>query len=277
LTKKYNGDMYGLYIAIFTPRDSRILAGIFGGLIGTGGCSVMLPILSFVVYGGDPNILPIAIGTTLAAVIFTTISGAIGHLKIKNLDIEATKYLTLGGIPGVILGSYLFSYLVETGRFGTLSFILGMIFIWPSIRMVREGIFRSQQTPTQIAYIPGNPAYKAIFGFLIGITTGVAGLGGGYALVPGMIYLFDAPVHLAMGPSLAAMIALAGIGGVIKILNGVVDIYAAVSLGLGTTLGAQIGARLIKRFKPATLKLIFGLYFLYVSLKYIFLFFGIRI
>lgn len=254
-----------------------ILAGIFGGLIGTGGCSIMLPILSFVIYGGDPSMLPVAIGTTLVAVIFTTISGAIGHLKIKNLDKKTTLHLSIGGIPGVIIGSLLFSYLVETGQFGTLSFILGLIFIWPSIRMVREGLFKPQLTIQQTAEVPGKPIYKAIFGFLIGITTGVAGLGGGYALVPGMIYLFGSSVHLAMGTSLAAMIPLATIGGLIKIYNGVVDLYAAVLLGIGTTIGAQMGARLIKRFKPHVLKLIFGLYFLYVSLKYILMFFGIRI
>ena len=254
-----------------------ILAGIFGGLIGTGGCSIMLPILTFVIYHGDPTMLPVAIGTTLVAVVFTTISGAIGHLKIKNLDIQTTIDLSVGGIPGVILGSIVFSYLVETGQLFTLSFLLGLVFIWPSIRMIKEGIIKQQQRHPQLSNIPRNRYYKAIFGFIIGIATGIAGLGGGYALVPGLIYLFDAPVYLAMGTSLAAMIPLATIGGVIKIYNGVVDLYAAVSLGVGTTIGAQIGARIIKRFKPHVLKLIFGIYFLYVSLKYILLFFGIHI
>ena len=90
----------------------------------------------------------------------------------------------------------------------------------------------------------------------------------------GTIYLFGSSVHLAMGTSLVAMIPLATIGGLI---NSVVDLHAAVLLGIGTTIGAQMGARLIKRFKQHVLKLIFGLYFLYVSLKYILISFGICI
>ena len=70
-----------------------LAAGVFGGLIGTGGCSIMLPVLFFVFYGGDPAMLPMAIGTTLVAVIFTTLSGSYGHLKIHNLDVRTALYL----------------------------------------------------------------------------------------------------------------------------------------------------------------------------------------
>ncbi|MGD9627271.1 MAG: hypothetical protein AB7U40_06780 [Methanobacteriales archaeon] len=63
----------------------------------------------------------------------------------------------------------------------------------------------------------------------------MAGLGGGYALVPGMIYLFGAPVYITMGTSLAAMIPLALIGGLLKILGSYVNIVFAVSVGIGTS------------------------------------------
>lgn len=254
-----------------------ILAGAFGGLIGTGGCAIMLPVLFFVFYEGDTTLLPLAIGTTLFAVVFTSISGAIGHLKIKNLHKETALYLSIGGSIGVIVGSLIFSYIVATGQLTLLSFILGLIFVWPAIRMIREGIKKIQLPKEMSKEIPGSSLYKTIFGFIIGVTTGIAGLGGGYALVPGMIYLFGAPVYVTMGTSLATMIPLTIIGSAFKIYNGVVDVIAGLSLGLGTTIGAQIGSRLIKRFKPYTLKLIFGLFFLYVSMKYIFMFFGIRL
>ena len=66
-------------------------------------------------------------------------------------------------------------------------------------------------------------------------------------------------------------------GGGIKLIQGFVDVGAGLLLALGTIIGAQVGAAVIRRFRPATLKLLFGLYFLYVSLKFITGFFGIHI
>jgi len=80
-----------------------------------------------------------------------------------------------------------------------------------------------------------------------------------------------------MGTSLATMIPLAVVGGGIKLAQGFVAIGAGLLLATGTIIGAQIGAAIIKRFKRTTLKLIFGVYFLYVSLKFILAYFGIMI
>jgi len=103
-----------------------LAAGFLGGIIGTGGCSVMLPILHF--WLRYP--VPIAIGTTLFAVIFTTISGAFGHLIRKNLDRSAAFWIGGLGTLGVIVGSWLFTLLVST--VSVLNFILGVVFLWPS-------------------------------------------------------------------------------------------------------------------------------------------------
>lgn len=244
-----------------------ILAGTFGGLIGTGGCSIMLPILNF--YLGYPTAL--AIGTTLFAVMFTTASGAYGHLKIRNLDVRATIYMGTGGSMGVIVGSVIFD--IIKSKIAILDLILGLIFILPSLRMIYEGVLRKGPAKAKKEWlggeIPGSMIAKMFFGFIIGITTGLVGLGGGYALVPGMIYLFGAPVHVTMGTSLATMIPMTIIGSIFKVWGGDVVILAGITLGIGTTIGAQIGARLIKRVNPYGLKIIFGAYFLYVSLKYL--------
>ncbi|MEM2122225.1 MAG: TSUP family transporter [Candidatus Bathyarchaeia archaeon] len=80
-----------------------------------------------------------------------------------------------------------------------------------------------------------------------------------------------------MGTSLASMIPLAVVGGVVKVAQGYVALSAGLLLGAGTVVGAQVGAAVIKRFKPNILKLIFGLYFLYVALKFITGYFGIMI
>lgn len=246
-------------------------AGVLGGLIGTGGCSLMLPVIHF--WMGYPA--PIAVGTTLFAVIFTAISGGYGHLVRRNLDVKAVLWLGGAGILGVILGSWLFTLL--TAHSALLGLILGLIFLWPAIRMIWEGIAQRKLPQHEGNMIPGPVWGWALFGFIVGIATGVAGVGGGYALVPGLIYLFGAPVYITMGSSLATMIPLAVVGGGIKLFQGFVDVGAGLLLALGTVVGAQVGSAIIKRFKPSTLKLIFGLYFLYVAVKFITGYFGMMI
>lgn len=246
-------------------------AGVLGGLIGTGGCSLMLPVIHF--WMGYPA--PIAVGTTLFAVIFTATSGGYGHLVRRNLDVKAVLWLGGVGILGVILGSWLFTLLAAHSAL--LGLILGLIFLWPAIRMIWEGIVQRKMPQREGNIIPGPVWGWAVFGFIVGIATGVAGVGGGYALVPGLIYLFGAPVYITMGSSLATMIPLAVVGGGIKLFQGFVDVGAGLLLAIGTIVGAQVGSAIIKRFKPSTLKLIFGLYFLYVAVKFITAYFGILI
>jgi hypothetical protein len=158
-----------------------------------------------------------------------------------------------------------------------LGLILGVIFLWPAIRMVYEGLVQRTMPKREGTAITGSGWGMGIFGFIVGIATGVAGVGGGYALVPGLIYLFGAPVYITMGTSLATMIPLAVVGGGIKLAQGFVDLPTGLLLAVGTIVGAQVGAAVIKRIKPATLKLIFGLYFLYVAVKFITNFLGIAI
>jgi len=247
------------------------LAGVLGGIIGTGGCSVMLPVMHF--WMDYPA--PIAVGTTLFAVIFTAISGGYGHLVRHNLDKRAVAWLGVSGILGVLLGSWLFTFLSNQSTL--LGLILGLLFLWPALRMIWEGIRHARFPHKEGDKITAPTTGLAIFGLLVGVATGVAGLGGGYALVPGLIYLFGAPVYITMGTSLATMIPLAIVGGGLKLIGGFVDLPAGLLLAGGTVIGAQVGAAIIKRFKPATLKLIFGVYFLYVSIKFITAFFGIKI
>jgi uncharacterized protein len=247
------------------------MAGILGGLIGTGGCSVMLPIIHF--WMGYPA--AVAVGTTLFAVIFTAISGGYGHFVRRNLDTRVVAWLGGSGILGVIFGSWLFTFLAH--RSGLLGLILGLIFLWPALRMIWEGVTQAKLPRREGNKIPSSAWGLSVFGFIVGIATGVAGLGGGYALVPGLIYLFGAPVYVTMGTSLATMIPLALVGGGIKLFQGFVDLGAGLFLAAGTVIGAQVGAAIIKRFKPTTLKLLFGIYFLYVAIKFVTSFFGIYV
>ncbi len=246
------------------------LAGIVGGLLGTGGCALMMPVIRFG-FHFDPAI---AVGTTLTAVVFTAASGAIQHHRMKNVDKETSFITGYSGILGVIIGSIIFGYIKGHGP--VIDLIIGIAFIIVSLRMLYEGIFGSRQ-PEQAQTIPGKPLSKSFLGSVVGVLTGIIGLGGGYALVPSYIYFLKAPVKLAIGTSMAAFVWMALVGAIFKLYQGVVDIPAAITLGVGALIGAVFGAKLVAKFKPAVLKTLFGLLFLYVSLKYILIYFGVTI
>jgi len=248
-----------------------VIAGIVGGLLGTGGCALMMPVIRFG-FHFDPAL---AVGTTLTAVVFTAASGAVQHWRMKNVDVDTALLTGYSGILGVIIGSVIFGYLKPYGE--VIDLIIGLAFIVVSLRMLYEGLLaRGGQPPVGTA-IPGQPLAKTVLGSGIGTLTGIIGLGGGYALVPSYIYFLQAPVKLAIGTSMAAFVWMALVGAIFKIYQQVVDIPAAIALGVGALVGAIIGAKLVAKIKPHILKALFGLLFLYVSLKYILIYFHIHI
>jgi hypothetical protein len=248
-----------------------IVAGGLGGLLGIGGCVIMMPIIRF----GFGFSSTMAVGTTLVAVIFTAASGAFQHWRLGNVDWGSVKYIAPAGVIGVLVGSVVFYFI--SGYGALIDLIVGLAFIWAAARMVYEGLFRRQAPEVAGDKMAGSPIAKTSIGGLIGFLTGIIGLGGGYALVPSFIYFVRSPMRIAIGSSLASFVWFALVGGIIKAFQGFTDVPTAIALGLGAAGGAILGARLVTRFKPATLKAIFGFIFLYVSLKYILLYFGISI
>lgn len=256
------------YIIYFV---TGILAGIVGGLLGTGGCALMMPVIRFG-FNFDPAF---AVGTTLTAVVFTAGSGAYQHIRMKNVDKATALQTGLAGIIGVIIGSLVFGYIKDYGR--TIDLIIGLAFIAVSVRMLYEGLLRIMPAAQQAPKVPGTPTSKSVLGTVIGFLTGIIGLGGGYALVPSYIYFLKAPVKLAIGTSMAAFFWMALVGAIFKLYQNVVDIPVAITLGIGALIGAIIGAKIMALFKPYVLKALFGFLFLYVSLKYILIYFGVHI
>lgn len=247
-----------------------LLAGVIGGLLGTGGCALMMPVIRFG-FHFDPAI---AVGTTLTAVVFTAASGAYKHWKMKNVDTGTAKVTGLSGVAGVVIGSIIFGYIKDYGKL--IDLIIGIAFIIVSVRMLYEGLAKPQ--PSQpAAEIPGTQGSKSVIGVAIGTLTGIIGLGGGYALVPSFIYFLKAPVKLAIGTSMAAFVWMALVGSFFKFYQNVVNIPVAATLGVGAAVGAVYGAKLVAKFNPNVLKFLFGLLFLYVSLKYILIYFGVYI
>jgi uncharacterized membrane protein YfcA len=292
-----------LYLIYFI---TGLIAGVVGGLLGTGGCSIMMPVIRF----GFNFPSAIAVGTTLTAVVFTAASGAYQNIKIHNMDKKSALWVGIPGILGVIIGSILFGYIINYGDI--IDLIIGLAFILVAVRMLYEGlkgllitkdkdtavgiieekikekispdggqivrpVAQAQTTKQAPAVMPGSNAQKGVLGVVIGVLTGIIGLGGGYALVPSFIYLFKSPVKLAMGTSMAAFVWMALVGAIFKLYQGVVNIPVAVVLGIGAVIGAIYGVKLMSKIHPDYLKSLFGVLFLYVSLKYILFYFGIYI
>lgn len=242
-----------------------LIAGVVGGLLGIGGCSIMLPALCFI-FGYD---LPVAVGTTITAVVVTAISGAAAHIRMRNIDYETTKLVAIPGAVGAILGSIAFVYL--SGNMKMLSGVIGVAFLYAAARMTYEGITRRapKGASSDAKIVPGSKLAKSVIGLVIGFLAGLIGLGGGYALVPSFIYILGSPVKIAVGTSLASFVPMSVVSSAFKLASGHVDPLAAVLLGAGTAIGAQLGAKLVPRTPSWAIKLLFGLLFLYVSVKFI--------
>ncbi len=251
-------------VTVFLIWLTGLIAGTLGGLLGIGGCVIMLPALAFIF----KYPLPVAIGTTITAVILTATSGALAHIRIRNVDYSTAKIVAVSGAIGAVVGSVIFFYVAN--QLWLLNVILGLAFLYVSIRMIYEGIFQRKLPAREGKEVPGSATAKSVIGFFVGIITGIVGLGGGYVLVPSYIYLLGSPVKIAVGTSLASFISMAVVSGAFKLYQGVVDILAAVCLGIGTIIGAQIGARLTKVVPSWGIKAIFGFVFLAVSLKFLY-------
>ncbi len=252
-----------MYFEIFILLLTGLFAGFLGGLLGIGGCVIMLPILYFTF--NYP--LPYAIGTTITAVMITATSGTIAHVRIKNIDFKTARIVGICGGIGAVIGSIIFWYIANMKWL--LNLIIGIAFLYVSFRMIYEGLKRHVGKLENIKEVPGSSHIKGLIGFLVGVVTGIVGLGGGYVLVPSFIYILNSPIKIAVGTSLASFISMATVSSIFKIYQGFVSIVPAICLGIGTAIGAQIGAKIVPKIPSWIIKLIFGIIFLYISIKFI--------
>ncbi len=205
---------------------------------------------------------------------FTAVAGAYQHWKMA-ISIGNRKIYRSGWLNRVIIGSVLF-YLIKDYH-EIIDLTLGIVFCPHCRQYDLRGAVSKEETRLSRKTMGGNIPLKAGIGGGVGIFTGMSGLGGGFIMVPAFVYLLHSPVKIAIGSSMASFVWFALVGGIIKISQGLCDVPAAIAMGFGAMAGALIGARLVSRFKPATLKTIFGFIFLYISLKYILIYFGIAI
>ena len=264
--------------------------GFLSGLFGVGGGFLMTPLLIFI---GVPP--PVAVGTEANQIVASSVSGVLAHWQRGNVDFKMGSVLLLGGFFGSSLGVILFKYLQNLGQLDLvikLSYviflgIIGFLMLWESSRTIirsrsaaaRRGKLHQHNwlhgLPLKMRFRKSKLYISAILPFLIGAVIGVLsaimGVGGGFIMVPAMIYLLGMPTSLAIGTSLFQIIFVTANVTFLQALTvQTVDILLAVLLLTGAVIGAQFGSKYSVKMKGEQLRALLALLVLGVCVKMIF-------
>jgi uncharacterized membrane protein YfcA len=249
-----------------------MLVGFASGLLGVGGCFIMIPVQYWVLIssGISPTIaIRVAFGTNLAVVTLTAISGAIGHHKKEAVFWRGALILGTTGLIGAFIGGIIATHI--PGNY--LKAFFGIAVIISGIRMLFGKPPKEREKP-----VSGKLPY-ILWGFPLGIVSGIIGIGGGVLMIPVMVMFLGFSIHQAIGTSTALMI-LTSIGGSLSyMINGLnVSGLPAHSLGYINLLQwfllsatsipmAQIGVKVAHKIHPKILKYIFVIVMFYMAFK----------
>lgn len=262
--------------------------GFLSGLFGVGGGFLLTPLLIFI--GVPPAV---AVATQANQVIAASVTGAISHWRRGNVDIRMGAVLLAGGFVGSSLGVVLYTVLRAIGQLDlvislTYVFFLGIIgalMLQESLRAIVRKLRSDARPPRKLhihTWIHGLPLkmrfrtsklyISAIVPFAIGIAVGILaailGTGGGFLMLPAMIYLLGMPTVLAVGTSLFQIVFVAANVTLLQSLNNqTVDIFLALVLIVGGVIGAPLGSRLAGRLPGEQLRALLALVVFGVSLK----------
>ncbi len=261
--------------------------GLIMGLVGVGGGFLLTPLMMFL---GIPP--PVAVASVANQLVAPSVSGVLSHWKRSNVDFKMGTVLLLGGIVGSSIGVILFNFL---GKIGQLDFVIkssyiifltliGTLMFSESLRLIlrtRKGkVTRGKLhqhnwlhgLPFKIRFRKSKLYISVLLPILIGVVVGILaalmGIGGGFIIVPAMIYLLGMPTSLVVGTSLFQIIFVAANTTILQASqNQTVDIVLATILLLGSVIGVQIGSRFTNILKGEYLRLILSSIIILVSLK----------
>ena len=261
--------------------------GFLSGLFGVGGGFLMTPLLIFL---GVPA--PVAVATEANQIVASSVSGVLAHWRRRNVDFKMGGVLLAGGVVGSTLGVYLFALLREIGQIDLVIklsyvFFLGIIGSLMLIESARA-ILRARQPgarrgklhqhnwlhglPFKMRFRRSKLYISALLPFgiaaFVGLLSAIMGVGGGFILVPAMIYLLGMPTSVVVGTSLFQIIFVtANVTFLQAVQTQTVDFVLAGLLLLGAVVGAQIGTRFGARLKGEQLRGLLALMVMAVSLK----------
>jgi hypothetical protein len=263
------------------------VVGLLTGMIGVGGGFLTTPILIF--FGIPPAV---AVASSTTQITGTSISGVLAHTRRKGVDYRMGAVIIAGGILGSLAGGFLFRLLQEMGQIDTVISLLYVILLSSiGLLMAKEAATaldiikpRGEAKPQRrhnpmIAVLPMrwrfyrsglyiSPLAPLILGFLTGVLTVLLGVGGGFIMVPAMIYLLGMSAQVVVGTSLLQILAVTAATTMIHATTTrSVDIVLAVLLLLGSVVGAQYGARFAQRMKPELLRMFLAIVVLAVALR----------
>ncbi len=262
------------------------LVGVLSGMFGVGGGFLTTPLLIF--YGIPPTV---AVASAATQITGASVSGAMVHMRRGGVDMKMALVMIGGGMTGSLVGAGLFRLLQAAGQIdvaiGFLYVIIlgGIGGLMLKDALVALGYLRapaSDEPPRHNRWVASlplrwrfassglyiSPVAPAVLGFLAGILTVLLGIGGGFILVPAMIYLLGMPARVVIGTSLIMVLAVSAATTMVHaVTTRGVDIVLAALLLVGGVIGAQYGALLTLRMKPDLLRLALAIIILLVALR----------
>ena len=255
------------------------------GLFGVGGGFLMTPLLIFT---GIPP--AVAVATEANQIVAASVSGVLAHWKRGNVDIKMGMVLLVGGVIGSSAGVWLFTLLRELGQVDLvikLSYviflsIIGFLMLIESARAImakKRDVPRRQHTHNWLHGLPFKMRFRRSrlyisallplgIGVFVGLLAAIMGVGGGFVMVPAMIYLLGMPTSVVVGTSLFQIIFVtANVTVLQSVTNYTVDVVLALILLFGGVIGAQIGARFGGRIQGEQLRGMLALIVLAVCSK----------
>jgi uncharacterized protein len=264
--------------------------GVLSGVFGVGGGFLLTPLLIFI--GVPPAV---AVASSANQLVGASVSGAIAHWRRGNIDFLMGGLMLIGGFAGSALGVWLFAILRRIGQvelfislaYALLLSTLGALMMIESTRSLlrrRRGIAirRKLHQHTWLHGLPFKLRFRrsklytsallpVILGFIVGILSAVLGVGGGFVMVPAMIYLLRMPTAVVPGPSLFQIIFVTAVVTLLQAVeNNTVDVVLAMVLLIGGVIGAQLGTRWGAKLRGEELRALLALIVLAVATKLVF-------
>ena len=262
------------------------LVGVLSGMFGVGGGFLMTPLLFFI---GIPP--AVAVATEANQIVASSFSGVLAHVKRRNVDFKMGGVLLIGGLIGVAVGVFVFNYLKSLGQVDLLvklcyviflGVVGGLMFI-ESLRALRKSkrisASKLRKKRTWIHALPLKMRFRVsglyisaippvLVGIVVGILAAIMGVGGGFVMVPAMIYLLGMPTKVVVGTSLFQIIFVTAFTTMLHATtNYTVDMVLAVLLLVGGVIGAQFGTIIGAKLKAEQLRILLALMVLLVCAK----------
>ncbi|NBR53793.1 MAG: sulfite exporter TauE/SafE family protein [Rhodobacteraceae bacterium] len=258
--------------------------GILSGLFGVGGGFLITPLLFFV---GIPP--AVAVATSANQIVASSVSALMAHVRRRGVDFWMGTVLLIGGLLGSAIGVQIFNYLKSLGQvdlFVNLCYVffLGGIGSLMMVESIQAFIRSGKQAPKRrkhnwIHKLPFKVKFRVsglyisvipplLVGALVGLLGAVMGVGGGFIMVPAMIYLLKMPTKVVVGTSLFQIIFVAAFNTMMHaITNHTVDMVLALLLLIGGVVGAQIGSRFGAKLRGEQLRILLAALVLGVGIK----------